>query len=1261
MSDGGIEGKRGYEFEAQSLLNYLLLRVMTGERVVVTFEKGQDAAFVYPEGSGRGEIVELVQSKKAENRPPAAHREPLPGWDPYFPGTFNRDDLKDCIESPTGGPPIPKLLEEPCNRFTVLVCGDIANSIARFVPEGLSTRANFSDPSVVAKVCPAEFEHATDPDSTNKIGLGAVARRVRIIASRDPNMLGLASEVFLRHLKVPAEASESVFNKLLDRVRELYQAVDTINRQLTSDEIEQLIARHRYGRGRWRPGVELLQDRSTLGGIGSDRCNDAEVFCHSRFWRHSYLEECRSVLFAERAVVLCGAVCAGKTTICKYLTHEFLRSFPDSQAYYLAIDPEAPLDEELEFFEANLNLKALFVIDDEQCGEDVVRKFVNAYCASQSSAFLVVTSTKTYSASQAHQRDHPLHTFASVKILDFHAGELQQLLRSNIPGLRDLTEEQRTFVSTTPMTGGKIGLAVALARFFEGQQNAHADDRVIDTRYARNVVTRSLKDALRISPDADLDARVPALLALSSYVPLPPSYCAEYGQLLVDLCILAPTPDGRFAALDISIPRIVSWQNRTEYVRLFYQYLEDHPHDLAIASMRLVISESGRPVLAALIRHNSTLFAQQLSTLAVSNPDRFTALLQNMRRVASDNTRTLLRDVLMPRGSLNRVLISQIFEFHTTRPIRTYTAFFTIIHRVNSYLASSIFGSLVDRTGSVLLDQIVSRLLVRLGDPGVTLAEAFSFIGTIYRCHSEFGIAVHNAFLSSDAYREKRDAALYSELKIPELIPCCDSLRLFDVKLFQHYVTELLSPAEIVECLQSVPTTGAVFELLHKLHRTLPRIATDTLRRLWLADRDWFDRRLRLSDNINIAVAFLSVVAHIHRRIALDLASTHERYICALTRKERDDFHLAASVQRARGVSYRLAKAIARQVDTRSLLTRIQNEQHQVALIGGTLSTYARIWPPLLSAILPEIDIGAVYGRISPTEFVRSFTSLTYGLAANVLDIEAAETPAKALVHKLTSNRQVAHRLHEAMDCPGSGSIPKASLQEISLVFSVLIEIGISADEFFPLLGIKDPVDLIARIRCWVNRSQDVKEIRDFLSVTTKLSNRRYAEEALQTLLTIVVERHSQAGFDTDPEHGARPQSTRRSSGKVNPKDIAEIGELLSIAAAINEDAASELASSFTVLDLIESSVRDQNLGRQSILVRGLHAASRSKCLQVVEKLYGKEAHILDALDSNERIDNVVQLIINLQKIARMPQTGSCGSHCRAAKKSLRCSTQRRA
>lgn len=358
--------------------------------------------------------------KKAESRPPAAHREPLPGWDPYFPGTFNRDNLKKCIESPTGGPPIPKLLEEPCNRFTVLAYGDIANSIARFVPEGLSTRANFSDPSVVAKVCPAEYEHAADPDPANKIGLGAVARRVRIIASRDPNMLGLASEGFLRHLKVPAEASEPVFSKLLDRVRALYRAVDPINRQLTSDEIEQLIARHRYGRGRWRPGVELLQGLSTLGGIGSDRCNDADVFRDSRFWRHSYLEESQFLLFAERAVVLCGALGAGKTTICKYLIHEFLRSFPDSQAYYLAIDPEIPLDEELEFFEASLHLQALFVIDDEQSGEDVVRKFVNVYCAKQSSAFLVVTSTRTYSASQAHQSDHPLHTFPSVKILDFH-------------------------------------------------------------------------------------------------------------------------------------------------------------------------------------------------------------------------------------------------------------------------------------------------------------------------------------------------------------------------------------------------------------------------------------------------------------------------------------------------------------------------------------------------------------------------------------------------------------------------------------------------------------------------------------------------------------------------------------------------------------------------------------------------------------------------------------------------------------------------
>jgi hypothetical protein len=106
--------------------------------------------------------------------------------------------------------------------------------------------------------------------------------------------------------------------------------------------------------------------------------------------------------------------------------------------------------------------------------------------------------------------------------------------------------------------------------------------------------------------------------------------------------------------------------------------------------------------------------------------------------------------------------------------------------------------------------------------------------------------------------------------------------------------------------------------------------------------------------------------------------------------------------------------------------------------------------------------------------------------------------------------------------------------------------------------------------------------------------------------------------------------------GRIDTNDVAEMGELLSIAAAINEDVASELASPLSVPELVAKTAREQNLGRQAILVRGLHAASRLKCLALVEKLYGDEAHefLIEALDSNERVNNIVHLIINLQKIA---------------------------
>jgi hypothetical protein len=186
------------------------------------------------------------------------------------------------------------------------------------------------------------------------------------------------------------------------------------------------------------------------------------------------------------------------------------------------------------------------------------------------------------------------------------------------------------------------------------------------------------------------EAKLVRLLALSKYFPLAPAYCGEYGERLLAAGILEPTADGRLFASDLSIPRIVWHQNRAEFVDYLEEYFADHPDDLAMASRHLMSVEFGGSAFAGLMERNPLLFSQQMRSLAASEPRLFAILLTNMRAAARDLARTLLRGVMPPGSSANRVLIVQILDLRCSHPITTYRAFFEAMHKLDRYLMSGI-------------------------------------------------------------------------------------------------------------------------------------------------------------------------------------------------------------------------------------------------------------------------------------------------------------------------------------------------------------------------------------------------------------------------------------------------------------------------------------------------------------------------------------------------------------------------------------------
>ncbi|MBX9694698.1 MAG: ATP-binding protein, partial [Cyanobacteria bacterium] len=574
----------------------------TEKKLEVVFEKGEDATFHYPASTHEPAIVEFVQCKKREKPRPALEEKVIKGWDPWFPGQYSWGDLLKWIDASSDEAPLVDKLQDPAYRYTVLLFGTLSEEIKGFVPGGLGESGNFLDPAVLARVCRAGYEHVKNPDRHGDIRPKSAARRIRIMPFPDPERLAERSETILRRaFQLSPAGAEKVQRSLLERVRRLYLATDEPNRRLTSEEVRQAVESGRESIGAWQQGAEVINRKSTLGGIGADRPVDADLFRTGRFWRHRYLEKAKVMLFQHQAVLVTGAVAAGKTTICKYLIYEFLRQLEHQHAYYLDVRSGTPLNEEIEFFRRQLQLPTLFVIDNEQLAPDEVAKFVELYCAERAPSYLVVTSTRNYNVTQIIRREGPLYALNSVKIDDFISEDFEHLFQACVGDLDRVNPGQRHFAANArQLTRGRIGLVAALGRCFLGRPARPADDRIAEDSYAREVVREWISELLG-NPVEPFQDRVVPLMVLASYgIPLPVSYAPVHIARLEQVGLLQENTEGRVEPTEMSIPFLVWLQNIASFPVIVANYLHDNPDELSIVCQRLATNSAGRGVVREL-------------------------------------------------------------------------------------------------------------------------------------------------------------------------------------------------------------------------------------------------------------------------------------------------------------------------------------------------------------------------------------------------------------------------------------------------------------------------------------------------------------------------------------------------------------------------------------------------------------------------------------------------------------------------------------
>jgi hypothetical protein len=1250
IDNGGVQAKRGFEFETQSLLTYLLIRLLEGnENFSVTFEKQQDATIVYPPTSKRGEITELIQCKKRESALPDTDSSvAIQGWDPWFLGECAKGDLLKWLQSPTGTLPIVELLKTPSHRYTVLLHGDCQNTLQRFVPSGLGPNWRRSDHLTIVRSCPVEFAHIKDPDVKRDIGPEHVARRVRVIPMAYPKLLEAQSRTIMEHLGVRPDASYEVLQKLLRHIQEQQQSRDEINRQLNSADIRQFLLAATIGAGRWKPGIEVLQTSSALAGIGSNQATDFTILSEGRFWKNNYFKQAESALLDQHAVIITGPITSGKSTLCKYLMHRFSAIFPTSKTYYLDVRLGDLLPEELSYFKRHLSMPVLFVIDNEQYSAEAVATFARTFRSESTKAYLIVTSTHTYSRTQASRSGHPLDEFPSITIEDLANPAIQDLLEANLPSLKRLSPAQRNFIANAgELYGGKIGLTLVFAQCFQGEPARLPDDRVFDTDHARRAVRMWLENSLMLPHDVDFEARIVPLLLLASYgISIPTNYDPDCISKLCQIGILELLPteqttSDRTIARDMSFPAIIARQNRDRTEEIVSRYLQQHPHDLPAVSSTLITSPLSKAVLRNLVINPGFDLVAQLGQLFLSNRSGFNVALEAIRQATPDHARRLLRAMAAPSGQVSRSVEEAILELRGAEAVRATISMLDLLNQLDRQLVRLIFDNLVGRHHlKQKAHHIVDVLISNLALPSVALFDALSFVLAIRRCHFNLGNALFDSFVMGAAYKNKK-AVLNSPVEqLSEIVRCASVLRRLNHKVFIQFAAEFLDQERIESALMRMINSNVAIDLLGDLRRIHPRLAIDVLWQLWKTRPAWFSQAIKQSPDIVAGVGVLRALGRVDRRVAINLSISHEDFVCQLAAQEINHHRLASAINVTRSLSPRLAREMAKRVNSDWLIERLNAEQHRIALVGRGLSDYAASWPSLASTVVDGLDLQALYNRISPRGFLYNFVFLTRGVL-DAMPFEIAvghEDPAEQLIKKLRENSSLVFRLEQSMNCNGRSARQTSDLREVAIAFALLTEIGIGTDLLFQLYGIPNSDNMLDRVQRWLKQGADIVGIRQFLYSMMLLSNQSFAREALDFLPQIIQNRqrayrprrHDLSRRTAPKDHKSPPQG-------MEIRDIAEIGDLLRLAAAIDEDSAAELAQEFDLDQLAASCARDRNLGRHVTLLHGLHAASRSACLSVVRKIYeeGSEEHpLIELLESCENSEHVLQLVRTLQLVA---------------------------
>lgn len=1232
--EGGIQARRGFIFQDYSLLYYLLIRRLEFPDLEAIIEYKEDDSFVYSidEDGKTQQVTELIQCKKRESQDSMTIHAGVMWGDEWRVGKVHFDDLKNWVEKPAQQSACDMLKNSGHTYYTLLLFGDPAKRVKKFIPEGFPP--NFVlrwPPRSLSEVFPVAYKHQQNPKlsqlTQRTFGTFDIRCRVRILPIASPIELKTLCRILLEeYYQVSERKSPDIVQKLRFEIekRSLAKSESEEIRRFSQRDIETIIAAGKTEQGRWLNAQQFLeQDNPSVTNPNKGELPRWIDFENGRYAHREEFDRAWEALEQDGFLVVSGAAGTGKTTLCRFLGFRFLKEHPNQRAYYLSIGPTESLNDEIEFLKSQIHSDTLFIVDDQHFApdevEELVQMFTDFRLEGKARPRLVVTSTNTYVRTQAKWRGtSALNRATSIAFLPADRKGLTSILddlRSQAGLDTPLSNDELASLSN-----GNVELALILARCARELKHHLSFERLFSNKILGQTLTDWVLERLGRGGETEFfqNEIMPVFVVGGYGLPISEDFTraldALHGAGFLEKDGMESEPSAGFRPTSIYLAFIFRKQHNEQQVDVLSNYLTQYPKQLPAICEQLTGSDYGRLVLKKLSKVCFEKIVKALNNrfepIGLSGISK---VLRYLFLVDQNKSKTLLR-----RITTNR-FFSNFLSLDRTRSVTSLKGFFETIHRIDS--------DSIRRLADKQLGDSHAKFILNLFElDSCRLDEISACLHAVRKCSREFADRLYDDLKRSPAFIAKITRTDSEPGGLSIWMRFCEELRPLNLGDCYDYLDAHLTPSKVLNAIRMAPEFNPMSLLLLRLRRIHPRLAIDISSELWQDHRDFLDNLLGDEPDLTAICSILHTLSRLNRRIAIEAGFSVKSHICMLLHNEDRYNKISSAVEVFRkDVGLTIAREVAPSIDRNHILPLIQQENHKFALVGKFLYYLTFVSPDLANWFEEHLDYGLYLRKVHISRFhasrLHNLVHLIRGFLTAAHPRRKSELLAQFLDDPLLAD-EFQHGWREA-----------TNLTQIGFCISLLLDSPIGKLGILSLLNMSR-FDFKAEILEKLAREKSILHIVNGLFAIAKF-DLGLAVDVLEEYVKKIEANTETQRLSENVQTGRRRQHRRPRLLLGNEAiNLVDIGCLFQVAAGIDLTQAQQLANLLDLQKFADYAVNEANLGRLAIFLIGLHETSRKLAREFVELICSQEIWKRQ-YEENEVLENVVHYIRGLGRISR--------------------------